>query len=58
MIDKVTCTSEDIDTKSNKKKRAFFVKGLSGSAQRPGLSAVLIFCVTIARYFRWVKIES
>ena len=37
MIDKVTCASEDIDTKSNKKKRAFFIKCLSGSAQRPGL---------------------
>jgi len=26
--------------------------------QRLGLSAVLIFCVTSARYCRWVKIES
>jgi len=33
---------EDIDTKSNKKKRAFFIKCLSGSGQRPGLFAVLI----------------
>ena len=33
---------------------------LKGSdfAQRPGLSAVLIVWVSVARYCRWVKIES
>jgi hypothetical protein len=34
-------------------------RGMSYScSQRPWLSAVLVVCVTVARYRRWVKIES